>query len=57
MNTPCSIALLESALAGNLPADDEASLHRHLEECEAVRRRAGTHGGRAGLVPGSRRAA
>ncbi|HEV3436813.1 MAG TPA: protein kinase, partial [Gemmata sp.] len=31
----CSIALLEAALAGSLPADDEASLHRHLEECEA----------------------
>src|SRR5947207_11207316 len=35
MTSPCSIALLESALAGNLPAEDEASLHRHLEECEA----------------------
>src|SRR5258708_10449721 len=34
MNSPCSIALLESALAGNLPADDEAALHRHLEVCE-----------------------
>lgn len=34
MNSPCSIAPLESALAGNLPAGDEASLHRHLEECE-----------------------
>ncbi len=34
MNTPCSIALLESALAGSLPADDETALHRHLEECE-----------------------
>jgi serine/threonine protein kinase len=33
MNTPCSIALLESALTGNLSADDEASVHRHLEEC------------------------
>ncbi len=33
MNTQCSIALLESALAGNLPADDEDLLHRHLEEC------------------------
>ena len=34
MNTRCSIALLESALAGGLPANDEAALNRHLEECE-----------------------
>ncbi|MGO9107771.1 MAG: protein kinase domain-containing protein [Thermoguttaceae bacterium] len=34
MSTQCSIALLESALAGNLPADDETALHCHLEECE-----------------------
>src|SRR3984957_3899014 len=34
MNSPCSIALLESALKGSLQADDEASLHRHLDECE-----------------------
>ena len=34
MNTQCSIAILESALAGSLPTEDEASLHRHLEECE-----------------------
>ena len=34
MNPQCSISLLESALAGILPADDEAALHRHLEECE-----------------------
>ncbi len=34
MSTPCSIALLESALAGNLPVEDETSLHCHLEECE-----------------------
>jgi len=34
MNSPCSVVLLESALAGNLSADDEAVLHRHLEECE-----------------------
>jgi serine/threonine-protein kinase len=33
MKTPCSLALLESALAGNLPAEEEGSLHRHLEEC------------------------
>jgi serine/threonine-protein kinase len=26
---------LESALAGNLPAEDETSLNRHLESCEA----------------------
>ncbi|MEX2139060.1 MAG: protein kinase [Pirellulales bacterium] len=35
MSSPCSIALLESALAGNLPAADETSLNRHLEACEA----------------------
>ena len=34
MNTRCSIAILESALAGSLPRDDEVALHRHLEECE-----------------------
>ena len=34
MKSPCSVALLESALAGNLPADAEGSLHRHLDECE-----------------------
>ncbi|MEX2025759.1 MAG: serine/threonine-protein kinase, partial [Pirellulaceae bacterium] len=34
MTTPCSIVLLESALSGNLPAQDETSLHRHLEECQ-----------------------
>src|SRR5262245_5276105 len=34
MKSPCSLALLESALAGSLPAEDEGSLHRHLEECE-----------------------
>ena len=31
----CSRELLESALADNLSAEDEASLHRHLDECEA----------------------
>ena len=35
MTSQCSVALLESALAGNLPAEREESLHRHLEECEA----------------------
>src|SRR5687767_7319794 len=35
VNTYCSTALLESALAGNLPAEDETSLNRHLESCEA----------------------
>jgi tRNA A-37 threonylcarbamoyl transferase component Bud32 len=35
MNTQCSSAILESALAGTLPTEDENSLHRHLEECEA----------------------
>jgi serine/threonine-protein kinase len=34
MSDPCSSALLEAALAGNLPADVEASLCRHLEECD-----------------------
>ena len=34
MNSQCSYALLEVALTGNLPANDEASLQRHLEECE-----------------------
>jgi serine/threonine protein kinase len=34
MTSHCSIGRLESALAGNLPADDEASLHRHLESCD-----------------------
>ena len=34
MSTGCSIALLESALAGNLPAADEAVLNRHLDECQ-----------------------
>jgi tRNA A-37 threonylcarbamoyl transferase component Bud32 len=34
MNTRCSIALLESALAGTLAAGDETALHRHLEACE-----------------------
>jgi serine/threonine-protein kinase len=35
MNTHWSIPLLESALAGNLPQDEEVALQRHLEECEA----------------------
>ena len=35
MISQCSIELLEAALAGSLPPDDEASLQRHLEECEA----------------------
>ena len=35
MNTSCSVKLLESALDGNLPEEDEAALHQHLEECEA----------------------
>ena len=57
MTSSCSIALLESALAGDLPAEDETSLHRHLEECEAMQCRPGANGRRAGLVPGSRLAA
>ena len=35
MTTECSLAILESALTGGLPAADEAALHRHLEECES----------------------
>ena len=34
MNSLCSHELLELALAGSLNADDEATLHLHLEECE-----------------------
>jgi serine/threonine-protein kinase len=34
MNSPCSLERLQSALAGDLPPDEETSLHRHLEECE-----------------------
>lgn len=34
MNTRCSIALLESALAEKLPAEDETALNRHLDVCE-----------------------
>jgi len=34
MSSQCSIVLLESALAGDLSADDEALLNRHLDECE-----------------------
>ena len=30
MNTECSAARLKSALAGSLPADDEAALQQHL---------------------------
>lgn len=35
MTSPCSLDLLESALAGNLPPEDETALHLHLETCEA----------------------
>ena len=35
MSSQCSVALLEGALAGDLQAEDESSLHRHLEACEA----------------------
>ena len=31
----CSIPILEAALAGELPADEEARLTHHLGECEA----------------------
>ena len=30
----CSIARLQSALAGNLPADEETALHEHLDACD-----------------------
>src|SRR5579872_3434970 len=33
MTSGCSIDLLQSALAGNLPECDEVLLHRHLEAC------------------------
>ena len=35
MNTSCSMALLESALAGDLPAGDEQALCHHLDACDA----------------------
>ncbi|MGO9111323.1 MAG: protein kinase domain-containing protein [Thermoguttaceae bacterium] len=35
MKSSCSIELLESALAGELPPEREEILHRHLDECEA----------------------
>jgi serine/threonine-protein kinase len=42
------MASLEAALAGNLPADEEGPLHRHLEDCEecsaALERMAGGTG-------------
>ncbi|MEX2317002.1 MAG: protein kinase [Pirellulales bacterium] len=34
MKRPCSTAMLEAVLEGNMPADHEASLQRHLEECD-----------------------
>src|SRR5881394_992341 len=34
MKTCCSIPLLEAALAGNLPAEEEGALQQHLAECE-----------------------
>ncbi len=34
MNDSCSITMLEAALAGSLPTDDEASLQQHLDHCE-----------------------
>ena len=34
MNDICSVELLESALAGELPPEREELLHRHLRECE-----------------------
>ena len=35
MTGSCSLPLLESALAGDLPPEREELLHRHLEDCEA----------------------
>ena len=35
MTNPCSLALLEMALAESISAEQEETLHRHLEECEA----------------------
>ena len=35
MKTPCSIELLQSALAGDLPPDSETLLAEHLETCQA----------------------
>ena len=35
MKSSCSVELLESALAGELPPEREEILHRHLDECEA----------------------
>jgi WD40 repeat protein len=35
VSTQCSMAVLESALAGHLQPEDETSLHQHLEACEA----------------------
>ena len=52
MTSQCSVALLESALAGNCPQSDEESLHRHLEECEACTTALGANGRRRSLVPG-----
>jgi serine/threonine protein kinase/WD40 repeat protein len=34
MNTSCSLKILESALSGELPAQDEIALERHLESCD-----------------------
>ena len=35
MNDLCSIELLRNAVARVLSADEEATLHAHLERCEA----------------------
>jgi len=35
LNSSCSVELLESALAGELPPEREEILHHHLDECEA----------------------
>lgn len=39
MTSQCSVALLESALAGNMSAEREESLHRHLKSARLAPRR------------------
>ena len=34
MNNHCSIDLLRAALAEDLPTEDEACLHQHLQHCD-----------------------
>ena len=46
MNNPCSVELLESALAGELPPEREELLHRHLRRVRGMRHGFGTNGRR-----------